>query len=71
MMNLKSAVKSFQDLELLYSYSSANLCMLGLSDQYDARMTLEHYVAVLQSALGWSDKQVYSLPSIFKKLSPM
>lgn len=52
MMSLKSAVKSFQDLEILYSYSRANLTMVGLSEQQDARCTLDYYCRLLQSALG-------------------
>ncbi|CAL1531762.1 unnamed protein product [Lymnaea stagnalis] len=52
MMNLKSAVKSFQDLEILYNYTRANLTMVGMSEQQDARCTLDHYCTLLQSALG-------------------
>ncbi|XP_059175418.1 glycerol-3-phosphate acyltransferase 1, mitochondrial-like isoform X2 [Physella acuta] len=52
MMNLKSAVKSFQDLEILYSYRKANINMIGLSEQFDARTTLDHYLTLLQSALS-------------------
>ncbi|BFZ01612.1 hypothetical protein BsWGS_04651 [Bradybaena similaris] len=52
MMNLKSAVKSFQDLEILYSHTSANMSMLGMSEEDEARGTLEHYATVLQAALS-------------------
>ena len=52
MIGLKSAVKSLQDLEILYSYEGANLRMLGLSEQQDSRTTLEHYTSLLETALS-------------------
>ena len=52
MIGLKSAVKSLQDLEILYSYEGANLRMLGLNEQQDSRTTLEHYASLLETALS-------------------
>lgn len=52
MIGLKSAVKSLQDLEILYSYDGANLRMLGLSEQQDSRTAVEHYASLLETALS-------------------
>ncbi|KAH9500919.1 hypothetical protein Btru_069209 [Bulinus truncatus] len=52
MMTLKSAMKSFQDLELVYCYCNANITMIGMSIQVDSRNALEHYATLLESALS-------------------
>ncbi|XP_055860090.1 glycerol-3-phosphate acyltransferase 1, mitochondrial-like [Biomphalaria glabrata] len=52
MMTLKSAMKSFQDLELVYCYNNANLTMIGMSMQMDSKNTLEHYSTLLESAVS-------------------
>ncbi|XP_005091194.1 glycerol-3-phosphate acyltransferase 1, mitochondrial-like [Aplysia californica] len=52
MITLRSAVKALQDMDIIYSYRGANLTILGLSEEMDARPRLEHHVSLLQAALS-------------------
>ena len=52
MISLKSAVKALENLGIIYSYRGANLTVLGLSGDEEARKKLAHYVTLLETSLS-------------------
>ena len=50
MATLKSAVKSFRNLNIIYSYKAANIQLLGLNK--DGNSSLQNYISILETCLS-------------------
>lgn len=51
MLNLKSAVKSLEELKLLYTYRYASLAIIGMSEADDVLDSLRHHLDLLRKIL--------------------